>query len=81
MDIVHETWFWVVVIGAPLVSALGLLARLARKEPPIELPPGVVPQPYAFDEEEEDDWGKKPEQDGGQAEEAGSPPEGNARPE
>lgn len=83
MDIVHETWFWVVVIGAPLVSALGLLARLARKEPPIELPPGVVPQPYTFDEEEEGDnaWDEQPTQGSGdKAEEAGTPPEGNDRP-
>nr|WP_294864289.1 hypothetical protein [uncultured Pseudogulbenkiania sp.] len=63
MDIFHSTWFWVVVIGAPLVSVIGTLARLAHKEPPIKLPPGVVPQPYKFDDEEEgedDDWGQKP---------------------
>lgn len=55
MDIFHETWFWVVVIGAPLVSVIGTLIRLARKEPPIQLPPGVVPQPYRFDDEENEE--------------------------
>lgn len=77
MDIFHETWFWVVVIGAPLVSVIGTLIRLARKEPPIKLPPGVVPQPYRFDDEEDED--DQPGTTPAASEEAGGPAEGKDR--
>ena len=85
MDIFHSTWLWVLVIGAPLVSVIGTLVRLARKEQPIKLPPGVVPQPYKFDDEEEgedDDWGKQPaaQGPGGKAEETGTPRQDTGRP-
>ncbi|MBI3143913.1 MAG: hypothetical protein HYZ18_01310 [Pseudogulbenkiania sp.] len=77
MDIFHETWFWVVVIGAPLVSVIGTLIRLARKEPPIKLPPGVVPQPYRFDDEEDED--AQPGTPPAASEEKGGPEEGKDR--
>ncbi|OHX14465.1 hypothetical protein [Chromobacterium sphagni] len=52
MDVLHATWFWVVVIAAPAIALIGTLARLARKEPPIKLPPGVVPLRWEDDEED-----------------------------
>ncbi|UTH73007.1 hypothetical protein [Chromobacterium sp. IIBBL 290-4] len=52
MDVLHATWFWVVIIVAPALAVVGTLARLARREPPIKLPPGVRAQ--AWDDEEED---------------------------
>lgn len=33
MDILHETWFWIVLIAAPIITVAGILARLARREP------------------------------------------------
>lgn len=46
MDYLHSTWFWCVVAAAPFVMAVGTLARLARREPPPDLPPGVSPGSY-----------------------------------
>ena len=40
MDLVHSTWFWVLIMGAPAVGAIGTLIRLSRREPPPDLPPG-----------------------------------------
>ncbi|KMJ54668.1 hypothetical protein ACG97_02745 [Vogesella sp. EB] len=55
MDLLHSTWFWIVIIGAPLGTVLGTLARLSQKQPPIELPPGVAPGTYARREQAEQD--------------------------
>lgn len=63
MDLVHSTWFWVLIMGAPAVGAIGTLIRLSRREPPPDLPPGVKSQPYANDDsdkEEGDDYGLPP---------------------
>ncbi|POZ60555.1 hypothetical protein [Chromobacterium alticapitis] len=51
MDVLHSTWFWVAVIAAPVATVVGILSRLSRREPPIELPPGV--RPLRWDEEED----------------------------
>lgn len=53
MDLMHSTLFWVVIAAAPAVTALGILIRLARREPPPELPPSV--KPLGWDEEDKDD--------------------------
>lgn len=53
MALLHSTWFWILVIGAPLITIVSTLVRLARKEPPIELPPGVVPKPWSDDDDDE----------------------------
>lgn len=52
MDVLHSTWFWLAVIAAPAITAVGVLARLARREPPVELPPGVKPLGWDGDEED-----------------------------
>jgi hypothetical protein len=51
MDVLHSTWFWVAIIAAPAITVVGVLARLAKREPPIQLPPGVAP--LAWDDEED----------------------------
>lgn len=53
MDILHSTWFWLFVIVALVMSTIGSLARLSKAPPPVDLP-GVKPQPYADDDEEQD---------------------------
>ena len=55
MNWAHSSWFWIAIIAAPLVTVVGTLARLARKEPPIKLPPGVVPQPWQDEDEQENE--------------------------
>ncbi|AXE36555.1 hypothetical protein [Chromobacterium phragmitis] len=55
MDVLHSTWFWLAVIAAPAITAVGVLARLARREPPIELPPGARPLRWE-DEDEPEIW-------------------------
>ncbi|AUH51886.1 hypothetical protein CXB49_14175 [Chromobacterium sp. ATCC 53434] len=52
MDVLHSTWFWVAVIVAPIATVAGILARLAKREPPPDLPPGV--KPLAWDDADED---------------------------
>lgn len=32
MNILQETWFWVLMIAAPIITVAGILARLARRE-------------------------------------------------
>ncbi|WP_293765040.1 hypothetical protein [uncultured Aquitalea sp.] len=54
MDILHSTWFWVAVIVGLAVSTIGTLARLSRQEGPIELPPGVKPQAWDDDKDEDE---------------------------
>lgn len=61
MDLLHSTWFWVLIIAGPAVTAIGTLARMARQakqQGPIKLPPGVIPGTYATDkpDDDEDDW-------------------------
>ncbi|AOZ52319.1 hypothetical protein [Chromobacterium vaccinii] len=51
MDVLHSTWFWLAVIAAPAILVIGTLARLARREPPVKLPPGV--KPLGWDEEDD----------------------------
>ncbi|MDC7708535.1 hypothetical protein [Vogesella indigofera] len=55
MDLLHSTWFWIVIIGAPLGTIITTLARLSQKQPPIELPPGVAPGTYTRREQAEQD--------------------------
>ncbi len=43
MDFLHSTWFWLIVIVAPLFTIINTLARLSRQAPPPDLPPGVKP--------------------------------------
>lgn len=43
MDLLHSTWFWVVIILAPAVTVIGILARLARLEPLPDWVPAVQP--------------------------------------
>ncbi|MGR2661345.1 hypothetical protein [Chromobacterium haemolyticum] len=52
MDLMHSTLFWVIIAAAPAVTALGILIRLARREPPPELPASV--KPLAWDDEDQD---------------------------
>jgi hypothetical protein len=33
MNVLHTTWFWLLIILGPVFTVLGILARLARKEP------------------------------------------------
>lgn len=59
MDLLHSTWFWVLMIIGPIVTVVGTLARLSKKQGPIKLPPGVIPGTYATDkqdDDEDDDW-------------------------
>lgn len=56
MDLFHQTWFWVVIIVGPIGAVVGILARLAKREPPPDLPPTVKPLGFD-DEDEDDDWG------------------------
>jgi hypothetical protein len=58
MELLHHTWFWVVIIVGPIATVVGILARLAKREPPPDLPPGV--KPLGFDDDDEDDWGVPP---------------------
>lgn len=53
MDLMHSTLFWILIAAAPAVTALGILIRLARREPPPDLPPGV--KPLGRDDENQDD--------------------------
>lgn len=55
MDLLHSTWFWLIIIGAPLGTAIATLARLSQKQPPLDLPPGVAPGTYAKREQKEKD--------------------------
>lgn len=57
MDLIHETWFWVLIIVGPIGVVVATLARLAKREPPPDLPPSVHALGFD-DEEQEDDWGK-----------------------
>lgn len=57
MDLIHETWFWVLIIAGPIAVVVATLARLAKREPPPDLPPSV--HALGFPEDEEDDeWGE-----------------------
>ena len=47
MDLLHNTWFWVIIIAAPVATIIGTLARMSQKQPPLKLPPGVAPGTYA----------------------------------
>ncbi|MCW3481494.1 hypothetical protein OL229_18310 [Neisseriaceae bacterium JH1-16] len=52
----HSIWFWVVIILAPIATVVGTLARLAKREPPMQLPPGVAPGTYRrFDDDPPED--------------------------
>jgi len=62
MDLLHSTWFWILMIAGPFVTVVGTLARLSKKQGPIKLPPGVIPGTCATDkqdDDEEDDWPQK----------------------
>lgn len=37
MDIMHSTLFWIVIAAAPAVTAFGILVRLARSPPRLDL--------------------------------------------
>ncbi|MBN3005550.1 hypothetical protein HNO92_003732 [Chromobacterium alkanivorans] len=58
MDLMHSTLFWIVIAAAPAVTALGILIRLARREPPPDLPAGV--KPLGWDDEERDEDAEPP---------------------
>ena len=34
MNVLHTTWFWLVLILGPIGTVVGILARLARSTPP-----------------------------------------------
>lgn len=34
MSLLHSTWFWVLIILGPVGTVIGILSRLARREPP-----------------------------------------------
>ncbi|WP_174873809.1 hypothetical protein [Vogesella oryzae] len=55
MDLLHSTWFWVLAIVGPIVSVIGTLAKLSKKQGPIKLPPGVIPGTYATDKQDDED--------------------------
>lgn len=55
MDLLHATWFWVAIIVAPIFTVLATLARLARREPPPKLSPGVSPLRWQDETEGDDD--------------------------
>lgn len=38
MNLLHATWFWVLIIAGPIATVAGILARLARFEPPPQIP-------------------------------------------
>ncbi len=59
MDILHSTWFWLFVIVALVMSTIGSLARLSKAPPPVDLP-GVKPQPYAAEDDEDEDGPDRP---------------------
>lgn len=58
MDLMHSTLFWILIAAAPAATALGILIRLSRREPPPDLPPGV--KPLGWDDEDEEDDDKAP---------------------
>lgn len=47
MDLLHSTWFWVLMIVAPVGTVIATLARMSRKTGDGKLPPGVLPGTYA----------------------------------
>ncbi|MGL6071307.1 hypothetical protein [Craterilacuibacter sp.] len=61
MDMLHSTWFWCVVAAAPFVLVISTLARLARREPPPDLPPGVSPGTYRMRAGDDDDKEPRPD--------------------
>ncbi|RXZ45020.1 hypothetical protein [Crenobacter cavernae] len=36
-------WLWLLLIVGPIVTVIGTLARLAKKEPPPDLPDSAIP--------------------------------------
>jgi len=50
MSLLQETWFWVWIIAAPIITVIGMLARLARREPPPRLPPTTKLSPTEEDD-------------------------------
>lgn len=47
MNLLHETWFWVLIIAAPAGTVIATLARMSKKTGDGKLPPGVIPGTYA----------------------------------
>lgn len=47
MNLLHETWFWVLIIVAPVGTVIATLARMSKKSGDGKLPPGVIPGTYA----------------------------------
>jgi len=47
MNLLHETWFWVLIIVAPVGTVIATLARMSKKTGDTKLPPGVIPGTYA----------------------------------
>jgi len=52
----HSIWVWIAIIVAPIATVVGTLVRLAKREPPLNLPPGVAPGSYRrFDDDPPED--------------------------
>lgn len=43
MNLLHSTWFWVIVIASPVVTVVGILVRLLHPDPVATPPDGHKP--------------------------------------